>query len=771
MTKSFANYLPIFTVMAMQVAVTPVSHAQDGGTVTHVTPVPDGAYFRVDGVSYMHQAAAVWPIGSKHILWVDTPIQTLPSSKTRLSFKAWEIDGTQLPVNPVAVTADPAVNNYEAIFGVEYALSIVFFDCPDPDHCASPGTIYVNNAPVTSSQDVYIGAGGSATLQAIPNPGYVFVGWQQGAGQTGQTITGLQNIVAMNAPVQVYPKFQVARRVNLVTVPPNLAVLADRITVNTPTSVDWGWDSVHSVGPISPQQDRQGKWWAFSSWSDGGAANHAYTVAEFSYADTLTAIYVPAALVTLKTSPTGLTLKIDGRDNLLLPYYMNWGVNETHHLEAPAQQTDAQGRIWAFDSWSNGGGAAQDFTVPADADTTGVTLVATYHQLGKLTVTSSLAGLSVSVDGTACATPCNVVRPLGTQVKVSTPASVPQGDGSRADFTGWTGRGAGDVALTLGPGAQTLSANYHFMNRFSAASDPPNGASWNIQPASSDGFYDAQSTVAVSLSALPGYRFRRWDGDLSGTIPSGIVAMTAPRNVHALLDPIPYIAPAGMSNAAGITPQAGIAPGSIASIFGANLAPAVVVAPDGVLPQTLGGVTVMAGTSLLPLFFVSPAQINVQLPDDMAAGTQTLTVSSPGQPDVHATFTIVRNAPGLFSQVTNGQAFAVAIHEDGTPVTLDSPARHGELLTIYGTGLGPADHSRPEGFPVPQTPPYLIQDGVTVQLGDAALTPDTAFAAPGKVGIDAFQLRLGDSAPSATNASLHATVNGQASNTVLLPIQ
>src|ERR1019366_6110248 len=79
------------------------------------------------------------------------------------------------------------------------------------------------------------------------------------------------------------------------------------------------------------------------------------------------------------------------------------------------------------------------------------------------------------------------------------------------------------------------------------------------------------------------------------TIPSGVVTMSAPRVVKALLDPVPYIAPAGVMNAAGATPQAGVAPGRILSIFGVNLA------PDGMLPQTLGGLTVRVGDRILPL--------------------------------------------------------------------------------------------------------------------------------------------------------------------------
>src|SRR5262249_39205061 len=160
------------------------------------------------------------------------------------------------------------------------------------------------------------------------------------------------------------------------------------------------------------------------------------------------------------------------------------------------------------------------------------------------------------------------------------------------------------------------------------------------------------------------------------------------------------------SNAAGQTPQAGVAPGSIVSIFGVNLAKDTVVAPDGLLPQTLGGLTVRVGDRLLPLLFVSPQQINLQLPDGMPAGNQVVTISPSGAAEVRAPFTVVRNAPGLFPVAADGQAMAMAMHEDGSAVTADAPAKSGELLTVYGTGFGPAERARPEGFPVPQSPAY-----------------------------------------------------------------
>jgi len=161
----------------------------------------------------------------------------------------------------------------------------------------------------------------------------------------------------------------------------------------------------------------------------------------------------------------------------------------------------------------------------------------------------------------------------------------------------------------------------------------------------------------------------------------------------------------------------------------------------------------------------------VQLPDDVPLGAQTLTISAQGQQDVKTVFTAVRNAPGLFQQTAGDQSFALAVHEDGSPVTVDSPAKRGELLTVYGTGFGPADHKRPEGFPLPADPAYLILDPATVSIGDAVVSAENAFAVAGRVGIDAVQFRLGDGAPTGTNASVRVTINGQDSNTVLLAVQ
>jgi uncharacterized protein (TIGR03437 family) len=685
----------------------------------------------------------------------------------RYDFDSWTINSTALPGNTVYVTGDSGIIDYHVNFKLSYALRFAFFSCPDSTHCASPGTVYMGGTKVVSDQTVYLNADSSVDLTAIPNDGFVFNGWEPGQ---NQIITGFLNHVTLRSPTVVYPRFVTAHRVNLFTEPPGLLVLADRTPVPTPAVMDWGTGTTHFLGGITPQQDRNGGFWAFASWSDGGAANHTYNVGAPDGPIAITATYVPLAVTQITTVPPGLSIKVDGRDNWPSANFP-WGTGETHRIEAAAEQTDSAGRIWKFRSWSNGGTAAQDFTVPEQAAGTGVRLVATYDPVSRLIVQSSVAGLKVTVDDMECVTPCDIRRTPGSSVRLLAPASIPLGEGVRGDFNGWPGSGsfASTWSLTLGAEPVTLSADYQIMNRLTALSDPPAGVSWRLQPASPDGFYSDQTTVTVGVTPQPGYRFRNWNGDLSGNLPAGAVSMNSPRRVQAMLDRVPYIAPTGVSNAAGVTPQPAVAPGSIVSIFGENLAGTLVVGPESPLAQTLGGVTVRAGDRLLPLFFVSPSQINLLLPSDLLEGSQSLTVSAPGSPDVQAAFTIVRAAPGLFVQPVNGQSFAAAAHEDGSPVSSDSPAHKGELLTIYGTGFGPTDRPRPQGFPVPASPAFVITDSVTVQLGDTAAATVAAFAVPGRTGVDAVQFRVSDDLPGG-NVTLHVTITDKVSNSVVLPV-
>jgi uncharacterized protein (TIGR03437 family) len=749
--KKFAGIFLLFTAIS----------AAQSGAATKIYTVPDGLAYNVDAQYYTKATTAFWPTGTKHVL------DALPSqvgglnSKSKYAFDGWLYTGGKLPGgSTVTVTADPSLKEFFAHYSVQHALDVQFTSCTGTPDCPIPGTVFINDTAYTQDAEIYFQEGSQVKLVAVPAAGFVFSGWSQG---DNQTITGFLNIVTMQSPSTVRPIFTPARKITLATVPAGLGILADRALVPAPATFDWGFATTHAVGAPTPEQDQHGAWWAFSKWSDGGAANHTYAVAAGGPTDTLTATYVPVTVTDLKTNPQGLSLMVDGRDNWF-SYFFPWAAGETHRLEAPAQQTDDKGRVWNFASWSNGGTRVQDYTVPASDSPGGtVRVTANYTPAGHLLVSSAVAGLTIKVDGADCVTPCELVKPVGTVVKLSAPATMPLNDNARADFDGWPGSGslAGDWTVTLGPDPVMPNLTYHTMNRLTAAANPAAGASWRAEPASPDGFYDTQTNVKVTVAAQPGFKFRRWNGDAAGTSPIATVSMNAPRAVEAMLDRVPYIAPAGIANAAGATPVAAVAPGSIVSIFGASFATDVVVGPTAPLAQALGCTTVRIGDRMLPLFFVSPGQINVQMPDDVAPSDQRVTVSCDGLPDVQAMVTVARNAPGLFQDANSNAAI---VHEDGSAVTADAPAKRGELLTMYGTGFGPTDRTRPYGFPLPADPMYSIVDSLKVAIGDGSVDAEKAFGAAGKVGVDAVQFRIPDGVTG--RVLVKVSVGGSDSNLV-----
>jgi uncharacterized protein (TIGR03437 family) len=317
-----------------------------------------------------------------------------------------------------------------------------------------------------------------------------------------------------------------------------------------------------------------------------------------------------------------------------------------------------------------------------------------------------------------------------------------------------------------------LSANYQSEWAVIATANPAGSATFTYSPTTSDGFFVNGTQVTVNVVPANGFKFVKWTGDLSGTYNTGYLTMTGPHSITANLQSVPFIAPAGIMSAAGATPDGTMAPGSVISIYGQSLAPALQVASTNPLPQSLGNVTVTIGTYLLPLFFVSPTQINAQLPVELVDGTYTLLVQQTGQADVTGSLTVSRDAPGVFTQANAQQLpLVLALHQDGTVVNFASPAIHGETISLYGTGFGPYTTTTVDGFLVPAAPSISVTDTVVVNVGTLVETPVFAGAAPGMVGMNLVQLKITDDIPTGTTLNLSVMVNAKSSTTVVLPLQ
>ncbi len=112
---------------------------------------------------------------------------------------------------------------------------------------------------------------------------------------------------------------------------------------------------------------------------------------------------------------------------------------------------------------------------------------------------------------------------------------------------------------------------------------------------------------------------------------------------------------------------AGLAPESLGTAIGTDLAAGTASSQSVPWPTTLGGITVQVTdsastpvTRLAGLVFVSPSQINFQVPAGTVPGPATVTINN-GQQAISAQVQIGSVAPGLFSVNAQGDAAATGI--------------------------------------------------------------------------------------------------------------
>jgi uncharacterized protein (TIGR03437 family) len=798
-----------------------------------------GPLFYVDGQQYSSAQVFLWPTGSTHILQfpfsviqgVTQPYQSSTSDTARWTFSGWTDNlGLLASFAGAPVVTITVVEGLTSVIGSVtelFELSVVFPTgtgsggtnpgCSLPPSSPTPGLngwglVFIDTTYCFSdSGSIYVPAG-TVTLAEFPFPGYGFLGFQVGGNPPNPSLTTF-NLTQPGEAITAY--FSPAKLVSFRTSPLALQVTVDDVTINTPpsppTSVlpsgnsnpsctpnyaalpvgtpagitplcigdfDFLPGSSHKIGAPPTQQDSTGAWWVFSAFSDGIGQNGTYvTNSATNVPDAVIADFIPGMQSAIVTNPSGLKISIDGT-TAWTDYNFIWAQGTTHTLSAPLTQVDSSGRTWQFANWSNGGAASQTITVPSSPNSgTGFILTANYTLQGQVQVTSSPAGLTFTVGGTSCTTPCAVNQPSGTQLQISIPASVALSATSQLQFTSWSGGSAStatSLQVTLTQAATVYTANYQTYYLLTASSNPANEATLRTSPASPNGFFPSGTQIAVTAVPNAGYKFVGWGGDLSGAASPGYLTMSAPHSVVAVLQAVPLISPAGIINAAGPTPDGTVAPGSLISIYGQNLAGTLQVGPSDPLAQTVGNVTVTVNNMLMPLLFVSSGQINAQVPNELTPGTYTLTVQSAGQAPVFGSFTVSRDAPGIFTEA-NAQniPLAAALHQDGSEITLASPALPNEIVSLYGTGLGPLNQMVGDGFAAPNTPLDPVTDPVTVTVNASSVPlPATwAGAAPGIPGVAIVQFQIPSSISSGTNANIMITVGGKPSATVQLPVQ
>lgn len=240
---------------------------------------------------------------------------------------------------------------------------------------------------------------------------------------------------------------------------------------------------------------------------------------------------------------------------------------------------------------------------------------------------------------------------------------------------------------------------------------------------------------------------------------------------------VPSVTEEGVLNAASYV-KAGnaghaVAPGSLVAIFGSELADGLVVADSVPLSTSLANVSVTFNDTPAPILFVSPGQINTQLPSGTLAsgadsGVASVVVrrgSNASQPrDVQ----VARYSPGIFTLPGTGVGPAVAVNNDdgslaqpegSVPGVNAQPARRGAAIIIYANGLGPVDppvqdgHASLDAIRNAVVKPVVTVGGIEAQVLFAGLSPQFP-------GVNQINIVVPSNAPAGSAVPLQIRLEG-----------
>ena len=252
--------------------------------------------------------------------------------------------------------------------------------------------------------------------------------------------------------------------------------------------------------------------------------------------------------------------------------------------------------------------------------------------------------------------------------------------------------------------------------------------------------------------------------------------MSVPFDVVARVKPT--INAGGVVSAASFTAGPGATPGSLISLFGTGLSDFVASVSTPYLPVDLATVGVsfdVPSASLsVPghLVYVSPQQVNLQVPWELAGQTSAqikVTISeSNGQV---TTIPLATYAPGVFEYIAPGGArLAAALDAGFHLLTAANPARRGQDILIYCTGLGPVDQPQVTGELAPSQTLVNTTVRPTVSIGGQPATVSFSGLAPGFAGLYQVNVTVPPNAPTGTEQVV-LSIGGVTAKTSSLPVQ
>jgi hypothetical protein len=509
----------------------------------------------------------------------------------------------------------------------------------------------------------------SATQAGAAGTQYVFANWSDG-GAASHTVTG------PSSPTTYTANF---------TTQYQLTTAASPAAGGTISPASGGWYNSASLIAVS------------------ATANSGYTFSGFSGALTgattpqnLT-LNAPAAVtanfaavtesITVNTSPTGLTVTVDGLSCAPAPCTYQWTAGSSHTIAAAsAPQSGGSGTQFVFANWSDSGAASHSIAVPQSAASFTATFTAQYYLT---TAASPASGGAIS--------PASAWYNSGSVVAVSVTAN------SGYSFSGFSGALTGATTpqnLTLNAPA-TVTANFAAVTEsITVNTSPPgltitvDGASCAPAPCSYQWATGSNHTLVVPTAPEAGgsgtqFVFSNWsDGGTAShqvTTPAAAATYTATFTTQYQLTTSVNPAGAGTLNPSTGWHNSGATVGLVATSNSGYYFTALSGAVSGVSPQTItitGPASVTANFSPLTAITVSsaPSGLSVTVDGVLCAAAPCTYQWIP------ASTHVIAPAPGT-QPGTLGTQYVFSSWSDSGPAThnVTAPPTATQYLATFNT--------------------------------------------------------------------------------------
>jgi uncharacterized protein (TIGR03437 family) len=259
-----------------------------------------------------------------------------------------------------------------------------------------------------------------------------------------------------------------------------------------------------------------------------------------------------------------------------------------------------------------------------------------------------------------------------------------------------------------------------------------------------------QATLTASIVFLPP---QNSSGSITITPVNGTAVITIPVSLAVPANQ-PVIPTGGVIFASSYGAFSTITSGGFVEIYGSNLAGGTAdwgsSFKNGVAPTSLSGVTVQIDGKPAFVNYVSPGQVNVLAPDNLAVGgTVNLVLSNANGTSLPVAVKSAAVEPGLLAPANfkiNGTQYVTAFLPDGNyalptgAIGNSRPAKPGEVVVMYGLGFGPVNPALATG--TLETVQNTLQNPLQVLIGGVSAALPYDGLAPGFAGLYQFNVTI-----------------------------